>query len=651
MDFSNLSIRARLLLINSVISLMLLGLMGVVYNAISTMEKTSHWVEHTHEVIRQSEGLVSAMVDQETGLRGFAIAGQSDYLEPYQSGQKDFQENLTSVKQLTSDNPAQQQRFDGVEEQAIRWQAYAESVIALRNDIQSGEAVNKSLTELIASGVGKQKMDGIRQEIASMQLGFIGDEILNAMINMETGLRGFMLNRQESFLEPYLLGRSVIAENSSTIASTQLARDIEGWITSYAEPAIGLVREASQYKTMSDLYNLLAGKQGKIFMDGLRQRVDEIIQVEQALMTTRQAAALSSASLANNVIIFGGLTTLIITFIFAHLASKSITRPMDRAVEIAKQLAEGDLNVRFEKAGNNEIGTLLGAMQKIADNLKQMIGKVIATSEQLSDSSTQLTQTLDKTGSGAKEQLNQTDQIAVAMNQMSISVQEVAQNAVSAAHVASETDQEAKKGLMVIEETMGNIDKLDREITHTSTQLSNLVEETNNIGKILDVIGGIAEQTNLLALNAAIEAARAGEQGRGFAVVADEVRVLAQRTQESTTEIQSLIERLQGGTEEVVLSMSQSTELLKSTIDSASQSGAAFGTITQSISKINDMNTQSASASEQQSVTAEQVNKNMLTVNGISQESYEVTMSAVDSCKELIRLSKVLNEAVQKFKV
>ncbi|MGF1737027.1 CHASE3 domain-containing protein [Photobacterium satsumensis] len=651
MDFSNLSIRVRLLFSNTVISLMLLGLMAVVFNAITTMEKTSHWVEHTHEVIRQSKGLVSSMVDQETGLRGFAIAGQDDYLEPYFSGKNDFLQYLSSAKQLTSDNPAQQQRFDAVAEQAIHWQAYADSVIALREDIRRGEAVNDAQEELIASGIGKQKMDGIRQELATMALGDIGSDILNAMINMETGLRGFMLNRQESFLEPYLSGQSVINDYRSTIASTKLVGEIDSWIQNYAEVAIGLVREANQFKSMSELYALLEGKQGKIYMDDLRQRVDEIIGAEQVLMASRQEATLASASLANKMIVYGGITTLLLTFLFSFITSNSITKPMGSAVGIAKQLAAGDLNVRFDKAGKNEIGDLLEAMQTIADNLKQMIGKVVETSEQLSESSSHLTKILDKTGNGAKEQLNQTDQIAVAMNQMSISVQEVAHNAISAAHVASETDQEAQKGLTVIETTVGNIDKLDNEINQTSSQLTSLVDETNNIGKILDVIGGIAEQTNLLALNAAIEAARAGEQGRGFAVVADEVRVLAQRTQESTTEIQSLIERIQGGTEEVVISMSQSTELLKSTIASASQSGEAFGAITQSISKINDMNTQSASASEEQSVTAEQVNKNMLTVNTISQESYDTTMSAVESCQELARLSESLHETVRQFKV
>lgn len=651
MDLNNVSIKGRLLGSNLVICLLLIALNVVVYQSISTMEKASEWVEHTEEVIVNSKGLVNSMVNQETGLRGFAIAGQDDYLEPYFAGKEDFKTYLQKAKTLTSDNPAQQVRFDEVAGQAQSWTAYAESIIALRKDIRNGEEINTDLERLIESGIGKQQMDSLRVEIDKLNYADLGSTLLSAMINMETGLRGFMLNREEGFLEPYLAGQKIIREEYRGIESSKLAQNIDSWINDYAEKSISLVRESNRYKSMGDLYAELDKKAGKIYMDDLRSKVSAIIDIEAGLMEQRKVESSSAATMANNVILFGSAIVVILALIFSFFTAMSITKPIQKAVDYAKQLAAGDLNINVGKQGSNESGTLLLAIQTVSNNLKEMIGQIADTSNKLNESSSYLSNALDKTGNGAKEQLNRTEQISDAMQQLSIAVQEVSQNTVNAAHVATNADEEAQAGFNVIQNTIQHIGLLDEEIKQTSSQITNLAEETNNIGKILEVIGGIAEQTNLLALNAAIEAARAGEQGRGFAVVADEVRVLAKRTQESTTEIHTLIERIQNGTNGVVTSMEQSNSLLVSSIDSASKSGDAFSAITESITKINDMNTQSASASEEQSVATEQVNESMQAVNGISQENHTIMMETVKSCEDLAKLSSVLKDTVKQFKM
>ena len=651
MDLNNVSIKGRLLGSNLVICFLLVALNVVVYQSISTMEKASEWVEHTEKVIESSKGLVSSMVNQETGLRGFAIAGQSDYLEPYIAGKADFKTYYQIAKNLTSDNPAQQVRFDEVAAQASNWSEYAESIIQLRRNILEGEGVNHQLTELIKSGVGKNKMDGLRAEVDTRSFGMVGNIIINAMVNMETGLRGYILNREEQYLEPYYTGLEVIKKQNQFIEGTALSKHVNGWINDYSEKAIPLVKKSNDYKTMADLYIELDKKKGKIYMDDLRSKVSAIIDIEASLMVQRKVESSSAATMANNVIIFGSVIVVILALLFSYFTAVSITKPIQKAVDYAKQLAAGDLNINVGKQGTNESGTLLLAIQTVSNNLKEMIGQIADTSNKLNESSSYLSNALDKTGNGAKEQLNRTEQISDAMQQLSIAVQEVSQNTVNAAHVATNADEEAQAGFSVIQNTIQHIGQLDEEIKQTSSQITNLAEETNNIGKILEVIGGIAEQTKLLALNAAIEAARAGEQGRGFAVVADEVRVLAKRTQESTTEIHTLIERIQSGTNGVVTSMEQSTSLLTSSIDSANKSGDAFSAITESITKINDMNTQSASASEEQSVATEQVNESMQAVNGISQENHTIMMETVKSCEDLAKLSIVLNDTVKQFKM
>lgn len=649
MNISNISIRNKLLISNGFVIFLLGVLFTIVWNAINTMEQTSKKVEHTYKVIDHANGLVSAMIDQETGLRGFAIGGQTEYLEPYVSGKDRFKNDLSIVKQLTSDNPTQQRRFDKVENVAMNWQKYAEKIIKLRKDIKSGENAAIEIDELLASGMGKKLMDQIRVEVKDRKFGYKSTDVLQALINMETGLRGYIINKDENYLEPYYIGKKEL-DNLFKINNFE-DETVSAWINKYAEVAISLIKNGLNYKVMEDLYQELSSKQGKIYMDELRSQVNDIIAVEKDLMLQRKISAENAADLATKVIIFGGIITAILALTIGIVISKTITGPIGRAVDAAKELAKGNLTIQIKPNGNNEVGVLLTALQTTADSLKQIILKMSNASDQLGYASDNLTTITTQSSQGVKEQQHMTDEVAVAMNQMSMSVQEVAQNAFSAAQFANEANREAQSGIIIVKETIEGIHQLDEEINLTSVRLNELVQETENIGGILDVIRGIADQTNLLALNAAIEAARAGDQGRGFAVVADEVRELAKRTQDSTTEIQVLIEKVQLGTNELVDSMDKSNNFVKESVVNATRSRDAFGVISESIAKINDMNTQTANASEEQSTTTEEINRNMETVNMISQQSAQSVNETVKSTQELSDLSSQMHYIIRQFKV
>ncbi|PQJ62362.1 CHASE3 domain-containing protein [Photobacterium angustum] len=649
MNISNISIRNKLLISNGFVIFLLGVLFTIVWNAINTMEQTSKKVEHTYKVIDHANGLVSAMIDQETGLRGFAIGGQTEYLEPYVSGKDRFKKDLNIVKQLTSDNPTQQRRFDKVESDAMNWQKYAEKIIKLRKDIKSGENAAIEIDELLASGMGKKLMDQIRVEVKDRKFGYKSTDVLQALINMETGLRGYIINKDEAYLEPYYIGKKEL-ENIFKFNKFE-DKNVNAWINNYAEVAIKLIKNGLDYKVMEDLYQELSTKQGKIYMDELRTKVNDIIVVEKDLMQQRKISAENAADLATKVITWGGIITAILALIIGIIISKTITGPIGRAVVAAKELANGNLTIQIKPNGNNEVGVLLTALQTTADSLKQIILKMSNASDQLGNASDNLTTITTQSSQGVKEQQHMTDEVAVAMNQMSMSVQEVAQNAFSAAQFANEANREAQSGIIIVKDTIEGIHQLDEEINLTSVRLNQLVQETENIGGILDVIRGIADQTNLLALNAAIEAARAGDQGRGFAVVADEVRELAKRTQDSTTEIQVLIEKVQLGTNELVVSMDKSNNFVKESVVNATKSRDAFGVISESIAKINDMNTQSANASEEQSTTTEEINRNMETVNMISQQSAQSVNETVKSTQELSDLSSQMHYIIRQFKV
>ncbi|MCG3886359.1 methyl-accepting chemotaxis protein [Photobacterium leiognathi] len=649
MNMENISIRNKLLIGNGLIVLLLGILCAIVWNAIVTMDKTAKMVEHTYKVIDNSNILVSSMVDQETGLRGFAIGGQEEYLEPYISGKKEFDKHLNIVTELTSDNPAQQERYAFVATEAKAWQAYADKIIQLRKDIQQGEYSEQAIDKLLASGIGKQLMDKIRIEAEDRRFGYQSNELLQAMVNMETGLRGYIINKTDDYLEPYYQGKG---EVNRILKSNDLDdKNINAWINDYAEVAIKQIKHGLQYKVMNDLYLELEKKQGKAYMDDLRYRVAEIIGVEQALMQQRKGSAIEAANLAIMVIVVGGIITAILAFAVGVFISQTITKPIGSAVDAAKELAQGNLTVQIPRYGNNEVGVLLTALQTTADSLKGIIVKMSDANDQLGSASDNLTAITTQTSQGVKEQQQMTDEVAVAMNQMSMSVQEVAQNVGTAAQFANEAHTEAQTGIVIVQNTVKSISQLDEEINLTSVRLNELVHETENIGGILDVIRAIAEQTNLLALNAAIEAARAGDQGRGFAVVADEVRELAKRTQDSTTEIQSLIEKVQHGTSELVLSMDKSNSIVKESVSNATKSGDAFSVITESISKINDMNIQNANASEEQSTTTEEINRNMESVNIISQQSAQSVGETAKSMQVLSELSQQMHSIIRQFKI
>lgn len=651
MKFFDIAIRKKLLISNGISIFLLLLLIAIVWNSINTLNSTANMVEHTYKVIDQANGLVNSMVDQETGLRGFAVAGQEDYLEPYIAGKKNFTEFLTNAKNLTSDNPTQQARFDEVAMDAQKWQAYADKMIGIREDIKEGEDANHDLRDLINSGVGKQKMDGLRRNISDQGLGSRGDEILSAMINMETGLRGFMLNKEEAFLEPYISGQKTIQRVMPAFEGTQLDQNVRGWITDYAEKAIELVRESNKHIVMDSLYNEFAKKQGKVYMDGLRQKIGVIIGEESNLMHDRQLAASNASSLAISVIIFGGLLTVLVSFSLGYLISNSIVKPIQQAVGAAQSLSDGDLTIQIQQSSKDEVGVLLNAMQTTAEGLLTIVGKMSDASVSLDGASVELSNVTSTTKKGAGEQLRMTDEVAVAMNEMLISVKAVTENAQVAAGLANEAHHEANNGDEIIQSTIGAINNLETEITSTSSKLTNLAKEADDIGSILDAIRDISNQTNLLALNAAIEAARAGEQGRGFAVVADEVRTLAQLTQGSTEEIQGLIESLQKGTRDAVDTMEKSRTYVDDSVKDAARSGEAFNKISTAIEKINDMNMQIASAAEQQASTTENINSSIVAVNVIAKQSSTNVEATVKSSEDLSKLATTFTGIVEMFKV
>ena len=353
----------------------------------------------------------------------------------------------------------------------------------------------------------------------------------------------------------------------------------------------------------------------------------------------------------NSTLILGGLSLIGGIFI-AIFIGRTIVNPITIAVEAMNEIAEGDgdLSKRLEADGRNEISLLGEAFNRFAEKVRKMVLQVGKATEQLAASAEEMSTITNLTNNGVKAQQAETEMVATAMNQMTATVLDVANNATKASKAAQKADQEAVNGKAVVEKTVTSIDVLAKEIETSSHLMQELESNSVNIGTVLVVIRSIAEQTNLLALNAAIEAARAGEQGRGFAVVADEVRTLASRTQESTQEIQSMIEKLQQGSKNVVDAMQQSKDKSSQSVIQAESALVSLNEITNSVTTISEMNIQIAGAASEQSNVAEEINKNIVNISGVVDETAEGAKQTLMASQELASLANDLQNLVAQFK-
>jgi len=359
----------------------------------------------------------------------------------------------------------------------------------------------------------------------------------------------------------------------------------------------------------------------------------------------------TKASLSTTLII--AILALIVTAFVAYFILKSIKTAFQRVTASLNNIAqgEGDLTQRLEEEGGKEVAELAIAFNLFVAKIQNLIQQVASSNQHLTSSVKELTELSVDTKLSVNQQESKIEQVATAMNEMAATVQEVARNASHASESALAADQESTDGQKVVAEVISAINDLASDVNNASTTINTLEKDSEQIGSILDVIKGIAEQTNLLALNAAIEAARAGEQGRGFAVVADEVRTLASRTQESTQEIQAMIEKLQIGAKAAVEAMEQGQEKTLTTVSKAESAGQALATITQAISTIAQQNTQIATAAEQQSAVAEEINQNVVSINALATQAAQGAEHTAASSQELERTADELQKMISIFKI
>ncbi|QGW79429.1 HAMP domain-containing protein [Pseudomonas alkylphenolica] len=376
-----------------------------------------------------------------------------------------------------------------------------------------------------------------------------------------------------------------------------------------------------------------------------------IVKISDALYKIQLERRDNESAQARTLQLTATLLALLVGVLAAVIITRQITRPLRETLAVVEKIAAGDLTHNLRVTRRDELGVLQQGIQRMGSTLRDLISGIRDGVTQIASAAEELSAVTEETSAGVNSQKVETDQVATAMHEMAATVQEVARNAEHASSAATDADAQARAGDQVVAEAISQIERLAEEVHRSTEAMGLLQQESQKIGSVMDVIKSVAEQTNLLALNAAIEAARAGEAGRGFAVVADEVRGLAQRTQKSTEEIEELVAGLQSGTQQVANVMLGSRNLTDSSVELTRKAGASLESITRTVSNIQSMNQQIAAAAEQQSAVAEQISRSIINVRDVSEQTAAASDETAASSVELARLGNQLQTMVSHFRV
>lgn len=405
-------------------------------------------------------------------------------------------------------------------------------------------------------------------------------------------------------------------------------------------------------RTYSDSYvQTRAGIDARKTVITLNESLSSLQNEINVLYAAEETRAKASVELVVSVLEGVTLFALVLGGLTAWVIGRQIVIPLKQTLAASERIANGDLTVELYSERADELGQLLRSINNMTQRLRDVISQIGGSSHRLAASASQLATITTHTQTGIDNQKSETESVATAMNQMTATVLEVSRHSQEAACVARKADLEASNALGVSQQAVAQIEALARDVGVSAGSMAHLHQESERIGGVLDVIKAVAGQTNLLALNAAIEAARAGEAGRGFAVVADEVRSLAQRTQHSSEEIESLIEGLQRIVEESSRMMQASVQQTQSTVVGVRNTGDALGAITQQVSDIQQMSMLISTAAEEQAAVAKEINRSVSNVRGTADQSSQASAEIAASSVELAELGGELQGLVRRFKV
>ncbi len=684
---------------------------------ITLLKETSRWVDHTNKVISAAQGLLADAVDMETGLRGYLLAGNPVFLEPYERGAQSFDSALAELQQTVSDNPPQVERLGEASRLISEWRTnVTEPAMELRQQVVAGFGSLADVEAYVGEQCGKTYFDAFRAVIAE----FIAVEqdlmvtrmreadaardavatnlvimldseawvshtykvidqaktLLASAVDMETGMRGYLLAGREEFLEPYNAGNDRFATDLKTLQDTvsdnppqvELLADmlgtIDGWVADVTTPMIDLRRQIGDAKTMDDMADLVGEARGKVFFDEFRRLMAEFAGIEEGLMETRIAQNEQTVSMTYMMILACVLLGLAIGVGIALLIGTRVASPIVQMTRTMRELADGNTAATIPNQGQkDEIGEMAEAVGVFKENMikteemaekereeqrrkeektralnaltqtfeseiQAVMSSFGSATTQLGQSASTMTQTVDRTNAQATNVASASEQttanvqsVATAADQLSASIREISGQVNRSSGLASEAVKTANGSHAKIKE---------------------LVTASARIGEVVELIKAISEQTNLLALNATIEAARAGDAGKGFAVVASEVKSLANQTSQATEQISSQIVEIQSATESAAAAVEGIARSITDVDEISSSISVAVEEQQASTSEI-------ARSVEQAATGTSSVNENIVVVSSAAGEAGNAANEVDKAARSLSEQSTHLQAVIDRF--
>ena len=668
---NRLSIRNKLWLGFGLILSILLVVATTVFLNLTQVRGTIGGVVHRIQpVMLDTQALATELNRANKALGFYLLSKEPQYKQAYQQSLQRIEQSVGQLQAspLSTENAEVAQTLESLGIKLSQFSGYREQMLLLAEDNIANQPAfgyaadninpySQQMLQLLAQMVMAEKDEEVSEE--RRELLFLITDVRYAWTNVMTALRAYLAFRTEgelvnisNYRESMEKSLLRIGEYEEVLSFDQ-ADSLEQFNEAYAvftENFPKLVEVHGGERWRSDAY-LIRSEIGPL-LGQIQSELDGLLEQLRTQIEEQSSEMLGQTAATQNAVLVMSLLGLLLGVLAAWLLNRLITGPLRHAAAVMEDIAEGegDLSRTLKVETQDELGELCQAFNRFVTKIRDIVGPVSESTGQLASAAEQMSQVTAETRRGVATQQSETEQVATAMNEMVATSQDMVDNAGMAADATEKADTEAQQGRRVVAQTMSDIEGLAQAVEQAGGVIHKLEKDSENIGGVLDVIRGIAEQTNLLALNAAIEAARAGEQGRGFAVVADEVRSLASRTQSSTQEIQGMIEQLQSGARAAVQVMSEGREQAQASVEQASKAGASLDAITQAVASIREMNSHMSESAQQQGQVAAEINQNLTNISVVAEQTTEGAGQLGQASDQLAGLATELQSLVGHFK-